>query len=86
MAGRLTGTGPGGGKAANSRKNVGRRPGERGLCYILERWSGKFEQRCESEQEKSVNRAGEYGTGNLCRDCRFSLVLYNYVIHKNHTV
>lgn len=63
-----------------------RRPGERGSCYILERWSGKFEQRCESEQEKSVNRAGEYGTGNLCRDCRFSLVLYNYVIHKNHTV
>ena len=63
-----------------------RRPRERGSCYILERRSGKFEQRCESEQEKSVNRAGEYGTGNLCRDCRFSLVLYNYVIHKNHTV
>lgn len=67
-------------------KNVGRRPGERGSCYILERWSESLEERDESEQEKSVNRAGEYGTGNLCRDCRFSLVLYNYVIHKNHTV
>ena len=82
----MTGTGPGGGKAANSRKNVGRRPGERGSCHILERWSKKFEKDVNQSRKSLWNRAVEYGTGNLCRDCRFSLVLYNYVIHKNHTV
>ena len=54
-------------------KNVGRRPRERGSCYILKRWRRKFERRGSSlEQETSVNRAGEYGTGNIYRGCRNS--------------
>lgn len=82
----MPGTGPGGGKAANSRRRVS--AALRGKdCVIY--WKGGAENlnKDVNQSRKSLwNRAVEYGTGNLCRDCRFSLVLYNYVIHKNHTV
>ena len=59
----MPGTGPGGGKAANSRKNVGRRPTREGLCHILERWSESLEERDESELEKCGTELGNTGPG-----------------------
>ena len=81
----MPGTGPGGGKAANSRSRVS--AALRGKdCVIYWKGGAKALKKEMNSSWKMWNRAGEYGTGNLCRDCRFSLVLYNYVIHKNHTV
>ena len=76
-------------RAAGRPRITGKRrapPYREGIVLYIEKVKRKLEERDESEQEKCGTELMEYGTGNLCRDCRNSWNFRGCIMRKNHSV